>query len=484
MTPIALGGLSGKYLARPDFDDSAITNITARLEPYQDYFLEIQKSDVLMGGVESIRRNASRFLPTFMDTSSRKYEIFLQEVSLDTTYSGAIRDSAGRIFTRDIAVSDEVPPFWEEWRKDVDLKGTSFNRFAHQSLIDMLRYGITYVLVDSPANAGSGISPWLSHIKATQLLRLIYTTVNGIDILTKFVWQDTPDVIKEYVLEDNRAVLRMHERQTGTVNVSAINNAASGTYVLTDEVVTDYEQIPIIPLYAERHSFFFGTPPLKFLADKSLDITRKESMINLNLNYTLNPFIHLKGVGLDKNTADKKLKVSLDIALITDAETEAEWVSADPKMVLAAMQRVTEMKKEMQDFTLNFIGKKPSIMTAAEVEADNAKERTRLRNIVENLQHGFQNVMRFVADIQFTEWPDDGIGFNQELEVAAATAEHINVLLQLREAGIINRETVIKQIQRLNFFGDSEDLDALLAQVPDNDNDNDSATSDEEGDAT
>ena len=454
-----LSSLSNNYLAQPDYDDSGMRDITTKVEPYRDYFDLVEKNDVLMEGLPAIRRNASKYLPTFIDTSSRKYDVLLQEIALDNTYTAAIRDSAGRIFTKEIASSDEVPSYFDEWRKDVDRKETSLDRFSHRVLIDMLQYGIAYVNVDAPRVQGTGAMPWITNIKATQLFRLTYTSEDGIDILQRFVWRVSNNEIRDYRMEEGRAVLYIHTRQLRD------GESQRGNFVITAQAVTDFDMIPIFPIYAERHSFFFGTPPLRFLADKSLDVTRRDTLINLQFNYTLNPFLHLKGDGLGKNTEGKEIDVSIDLAMITDAETEATWVQADDKMVRAAMDRVASLRREMQDFTINFIGRKPTALTATEVEADNAKERTRLRNIVENLQHGFNNVMRFVSDIVRQDWPDNGISFNQELEVAAATKDHIDTLITMFDKNLITKEVFLQQAKRANFFEDTFDIETMLTQL-------------------
>ena len=473
--PINIGSIFGQYLARPNFDDSVARDITQRFEPYQDYFLLVEKNDVLMEGVAALRRNADKYLPTFIEPGTRKYEVFLQEAVLDNTYTSAIRDSAGRIFTKDVAVSDDVPSFYDDWRKNVDRKETTFNRFAHRALYEMLQYGISYVLVDASREAGDGTLPYLTNIKATQLLRLTYQNVDGIDILTRFVWKVNDNEIRDYRLEDGRAKLYIWTSATASQGNATISGTAF--FSIADERETDFDMIPIFPIYAERHSFFFGIPPLKFLADKALDISRRETLINLQFNYTLNPFLHLAGDSLGKDTEDKKLDISIDLAMITDSDTAANWIQADDKMVRAAMDRVTEMKKEVQDFTVNFIGRKPTALTATEVEADNARERTRLRNIVENLQYGFNNVMRFVSDIIRQDWPDDGIAFNQELEIAVATSEHVNTLIALRQQNLITTELLLDQLNQMNVFVGNVDIEDVIAALP---ADNERGTPDDE----
>jgi hypothetical protein len=102
----------------------------------------------LMGGTQAMRRLGNLYLPQEPAESPAAYSVRLNRSFLFNGFAKTVRDMAGKVFAKPIAVGDDVPPEIVRYTENIDLQGRNLDVFAHDVFTDTLPDGIGYILVE------------------------------------------------------------------------------------------------------------------------------------------------------------------------------------------------------------------------------------------------------------------------------------------------------------------------------------------------
>jgi hypothetical protein len=130
--------------------------------------------DMLLGGTLKMRTEATTWVPKMPAEQTSDYEFRIQNTFLFEAYKDTLRRIASKPFAEGITLRGTLPEGLDGLERNVDLRGNSLTKFAHAMFRDAVAYGLSHILVDTPAfnrdltaseEARLGMRPYFCHIR-------------------------------------------------------------------------------------------------------------------------------------------------------------------------------------------------------------------------------------------------------------------------------------------------------------------------------
>jgi len=315
--------------------------------------------DDLWEGTSAMRRVGTKYLPREPKESKVNYDSRLNKATLEPIFKRTIVQSVGKAFSKSITTNN-IPPQLEPMIFNVDQSGTSLEAFSKDVLVDAIKYGITYIISDFPVmepNATlqdelqAGAYPYFVNIKATHVLDLHVSYIDGIAQLSYFRFLETVveyegiksfnvKQVKEFTFDVDGAVI---------YNIWRLDKNKK-EYLYDTNVITNMKRIPITPVYGNKITPFIGEPTLMDLAYMNIKLYQKTADIDVALHYGAMPMLVLKGVEQNVDPAtgmETEIVISPNSGINVAPDGDARWLELNGSGIKTYQEDVKDLKASM-----------------------------------------------------------------------------------------------------------------------------------------
>jgi hypothetical protein len=433
----------------------------------------------LMGGTQAMRRLGNLYLPQEPAESPAAYSVRLNRSFLFNGFAKTVRDMAGKVFAKPIAVGDDVPPEIVRYTENIDLQGRNLDVFAHDVFTDTLPDGIGYILVemdpapvDSDGNAlrltredekSLNRRPWLVHIPAANMIGWRSEVVAGVERLTQVRFFETVNEPDGDFGESIIQQVRVFTRDGDTVTWATYRQAKAqtgggiklGDWILYRQGMVTINEIALCPIYINRTGFMQGLPPLIDLAEVNLAHWQSQSDQRNILHVARVPILFGSGY---KPEAPVEIGVSR-MLLTSEPNARLQFVEHSGKAIEAGRQDLKDLEGQMQVLGLELLVSKPGSQTATGEAIDQAKMNSTLAMMANAMKDALEQAFGFMAMYQGLDRDMGGgsLTVNTDFGVSLRGAQDITDLLTAMRDGLISRETGIKELIRRGFLADDID---------------------------
>ena len=435
----------------------------------------------LMGGTKGMRAGGTAYLPQERAESKDAYDSRLSRSFLFNGLGKTVRDMAGKVFCKPIAIGKDVPPALVSYAENVDLTGRNLDVFGHAVFVDALSEGISYILTDMggvPSNddgsprainraeaVATNRRPWLVHIKAAQVLGWRSEEVNGVERLTQFRFMETVCEPSGEFGESMVSQVRVFSR--------AGNSAQWATYRKAGETADWVEyargpisigEIAIAPVYVARTGFMSAKPPLADLAEVNLAHWQSQSDQRNILHVARVPILFGSGFPAD----GPPLEIgAARMTLASDPAATLQYVEHSGAAIGAGRQDLDDLQFQMQALGLDLLVPRPGGQTATGAAIDQARMNAPLAMMATALKDALEQSFGFMGLYEGLGNDAGGsLTVNTDFGVSMSGATDISALVEAVKAGAISRATFNAELKRRGILSDAvnaeeEVLDAM-----------------------
>jgi hypothetical protein len=437
----------------------------------------------LMGGTRAMRAARTSYLPKEPAEDDQDYDRRLHRSTLFNGFRKTVRDMAGKVFAKPIALGEDMPEQAVEWAENIDLAGRNLTVFSHAVFRDALQTGIGFILVDMPAPLPEGATradeqaegrrPYFVHVKAEQVIGWKSDLIAGKETLTQVR-------IKECVSEDNGD---WHEKEVEQIRVIT---AGQGTmpaswqiwrkkegahghgdeWFLHEEGSTSLPQITLAPVYVNRTGFMQGQPPLEDLADLNVAHWQSASDQRNILHVARVPILF--GAGIPQDDKGQFLISIGSITCSSDASAKLGWVEHSGAAIGSGSEDLKALEFQMQTMGLELLVPRAGDETATGRAIDQAAMHAPLALMALALQDALEQAFGFAMEYVGEEAGLGGqLTVNTDFGVSMRDAADLTALQAAQAAGIISKETFILELKRRGVLSDSVDPEDEIAKAED-----------------
>lgn len=424
----------------------------------------------LLGGTMAMQSNATTYLPKF---SAEDNEDWLARVHGSVLYAGfedAIDTLVSLPFSESVTLPENTPPRLALIADDADYEEQDVTTFAEELMKSGVAYGVSYILVDSPAVTPAnlaeaeeyGIHPYFVHVKAEEL-------VDWAQERDPKSGRKTLSMIKIHTHDCatiNSITETVDKIQIWTKTTWETYTRKRGSEKEEDWVHTQGENplgyIPIFPFYTDKKSFMRAKPPLLKVAELNLTHFQSNADQRAILHVARVPFLFARGLS-EEQTENKKAGSDAAIVIGPYRIIKATRGDADLKFVEHSGRSIGSGEKDLQklEAQMHYLGlipmlDGPSYRSAREVDVGDQRDMTNLRSWVRSLRSTLNAAFRCAGD-----WA--GIKLDKKFTVVIyenfgiplRSQTDVTVLMQLLDKKNLQLATVLKELKRRRFLSDT-----------------------------
>ncbi len=334
----------------------------------------------------------------------------------------------------------------------IDLK-QSINEFAKETLLNRVRDGYSYILIDSVSYDSEvvktkaqqielGIRPYFVNVKRANVTNWKMGTDYQYEmmIITESyeVWDGFSSEIKEQI-----RVLY----SDGTVQIWRDEE-------LFNTIDTKMNKIPIIQIGSDL------VPPLYNMAKTNINLFNRESEKENYVRIGANPFLAVFG-DLESEDDDQPttLSISEGMKFGNKSESDVKWTEMSGANYEIIKDCISEHRAKMQRTSVEFTTETNN-KTATEVEKASTTAEALLTNYATEVEEGINKAIQTLSDYDTTlVTKDEVITVNKDFESNVISEKQFNMLMQLYTNELISKERILRASERgelLDILTDEE----------------------------
>jgi hypothetical protein len=406
----------------------------------------------LYQGTAAMRGVGKTYLPKEAAESEEAYKARLMRTVLFNAFAKTVNDMAGRVFAKEIVFGEDVPEAIEEWSENIDLTGRHLNVFASDILKDAMQTGLAHILVDSPANEGAVTRadqgrPYFVHLRAEDVIGWTHVlTDNGLALETLRFYETVEE-------KNGIHVSRVTQIRVLLPNAYQIwRENEKKEWALVIEGSRDLAEIPLATVYLARTGFMTAKPPLQDLADLNITHWQSSSDQRNILHVARVPILF--GAGFPE---DASLVIgSSSLTRASDPASKLSYVEHSGAAIGSGRDDLKDIEFQMQAMGLQLLVSEPGQSATGEVR-DDIKENSRLAMWADALKDGIEQALMWMAKIGGLGEDGGEIIVNKDFGIQARGAVDVQSILAAVAAGIISKETAIREFLRRGILSDNID---------------------------
>jgi hypothetical protein len=413
----------------------------------------------LMGGTTAMRAAGIAYLPREAAESEEAYKARLNRSVLFNAFAKTVQDMAGRVIAKELSLGDDVPGSIKTWAENIDLTGTHLSVFAAKVFADAIITGATHILADTPAEPGDNRAtqarPYLIHVPQEAVIGWAHTQTAGGVELSSFRFLETVEEQDGFAV---RRVDQIKELLPKAFKVWRKNDKKE--WYIYQSGVRGLGEIPIATIYLNRSAFMVGKPPLQDLADLNVAHWQSDSDQRNILHVARVPILF--GAGFPD---DAKLVIgSASLTRATDVNAKLSYVEHSGAAIGSGRDDIKDLEFRMQAMGLQLLVPQPKQTATGEVR-DDAKENSRLSQWADALKDGLENALVFMAKLGGLGNDGGSVVVNKDFGVSARGAVDIQAIIAAHAAGLMSRETALREFLRRGFISDDLSVEDELERV-------------------
>ena len=428
-------------------------------------------AEALLGGTAAMRRAGHEFLPRWPNEEQGSYDARICTATLFPAFGRTVGVMAGKPFSKQLTLSDDVPPEIVEHAENIDLEGRNLHTFASDVMTEALAYGLCGVLVDYPETRGMvrtvadqnaiGARPYFVFIKHGQILGWQTERINGVLKLVQLriaeigIEQDGPYGARE--------IRRVRVLMPGAWELWQEGEKREDEYQLISGG-TSLSEIPFVPFYGDRRAFMHGTSPLIDLAYQNVKHWQSSSDQDTILHVARVPILVM--IGADDQTG---LTVGASTAVKLPIGADLKFVEHTGAAIGAGEKAIQALEAQMIQTGAELLVSKPGQRTATEASNDADANKSELQRITESFEDGLDQCLQYHA--MWMGLPDGGhVELFKDFSSGSLTDASGQLILSMQQGGLISKDTALMEFKRRGTLSaeveSSEEQDKIAEQGP------------------
>lgn len=438
-------------------DDQELTKPSRLWEAEED---KRQLPRSLMGGTAAMRESGREYLYQDEGETDAAYEARLVRTHLYNGFRKTVQSHVGRVFDRPVQVKGP-PVLVDEWVPNITNDGRNLTIFAKGLMTRVLSEGLSFIHVEYPSMPADRTlrdervmkaRPYLLEIKPENLFQWTWVVEGGIPIVTlvrirEEVYSESAGPVVQ-IRELTRGNWRLYRRTAGPDE--------SSWSVVGEGSTAPIQDIPVIPVYAERLGVYQSDPPLEDLADLNLAHWQSYSDQRHILHTARVPILF--GAGLEDDMA--KLVIGPN-RLVKTAKPNAtlQYVEHTGAAIEAGRKDLEDIEMRMARMGLELlIPHRPGEVTATERAINKAESESDLQIMARSLQDALKRALEMMLKWQGIVGEVE-VDVNSSFQLKIADTSELAELRELRMAGELTRRTLWNEFKRRGVLSDDFDPD-------------------------
>lgn len=425
-------------------------------------------AEALLGGTAAMRAAGAMFLPKQPAEAQEDWEYRKQVSTLFPAFTRTISVMTGKPFAKQITLGEDVPANIQTWCQDADQQGNSLHSFCTDLMSESMGYGLCGVLVDYPkvgaaaptkaAEAKLGVRPYLVFIRHAQILGWKSERIAGATRLTQLRIAETAEVPDGPFGTVSKKRVRVLE--PGKFEVwQKIDDKDEYELLPEESGTTTIDVIPFVPFYGKKLGFMCGVSPLLDLAYLNVEHWQESSDQKDSVRFARKRLLVLTGA----DEIEGQVAVGSNMAMKLPKDSDAKIVQGSAESVVVGRSELAALEEQMIQTGAELLVNKPGEQKSATQSNNDAEaNKSDLQRIVETFEDSLDQVLQLMA-----KWVREAQGGHASLfkDFGAATLSDASaqLILNLRAAGLISGETVIREQQRRGTLAADLDPEKELA---------------------
>lgn len=484
--------------------------------PYWD------KVEVILEGQDAIIAAGETYLHQFPGEEPDEYAYRLANAKFTNIYADIVSNLASKPFAEEVTLAEGAASQFEDLAEDIDGRGNNLNVFASQTFFAGVNYAIDWIFVDytrvRPRADGrtltladqreQNLRPYWVHVPAKRMLAVYSDVVNGkqvyvhariredvtqrvefdevcierVRVLNREpIFAQGPDgVVLDQIVGYAPATFTLYEKKAAT------GRGKVATWEIIDFGDVTIGVIPIAPFITGRRkegSWRF-IPPMKGVADLQIHHYRQETGLESISELTAYPMVAANGVELPRRADGTLVPFRLGPRAVlnappTSAESAShgEWAFIEPEGTSLDFldKRIEGVEKQMRE-----LGRQPLTATAGITVVTAALASQKASSAVQAwafaLKDALEQALHLTAlYLNQTEGPEVTVFTDFALE--SGDEKGPEWLRDMAKRGRLSKPTEWAEAKRRGVlsgdFDPEEEEDLLLAEAPDEDDEQD-----------
>ncbi|MFI3276629.1 DUF4055 domain-containing protein [Vibrio sp.] len=433
-----------------------------------------QLSNDVFEGTHRLRQRKIKYLPKLEGESKEAYEMRLKRAVLKNKYKKTLTKAVANLLKNGITTT-----FAED---NEDGKGTNLKAFLRKTGVRAVKFGISYVLVDTPSFEGEpntlekelySIKPYFSILDNLAVTEIKYSILGSTIELQYFEFKTT---LPEYEGELRKVYELFAEGDTKVVQWRIEKEEGEGKERrLLETGIIDIPIIPIVPVYgSDNDDVFVNTPPYLDLAYYNLMHFQATSDAGIAHFVAATPMLFMRDSSSSKrdekgNVIEDKVNISPWSVIKTSAnDSEVSWVETQGSALTQHREWLKHIEEDMDELSMNLNLQAPdATATANNLQA--ADNQAGIEFVKDELERAARMLIRIVSifdeSIPIGEFEINAVG------IGTITPEQIATIETLHGKGLISDEAYVEVINKTLPFDVEYDEDAET-ETEDNENPN------------
>lgn len=408
--------------------------------------------DALLGGTSSMRKAGEAYLPKWPNEEGESYQARLKVATLYPAFSHTVSILAGKPFSKQLTLSDDVPEMIAEWCEDIDLQGRNLHAFAADLMRDCVSYGLSGVLIDFPTvdsvktladEKKIGARPYFIRYAPGTVLGFRTRRVNGVEKLDQLRLLET--VTEKDGAFGEKEIEQVRVLTPGTW-ATYRKNEKGDDWNLFEEGTTSLSEIPFVFFYGIRKGFGIGAPPLIELAFQNVEHWQSSSDQQTIVHVARVPILTI--IGADNDTA---ITVGASSAVKLPVGADMKFVEHSGAAIAAGRETIKDSEERMRQTGAELLVINPGVLTATQTRSDNEGNKCVLQRITEIFEDALDQCLVYLG-----MWINQDVTGNvtifKDFGSASLSDASAQLLLLANQSGKLSDETLIEEWKRRNIL--------------------------------
>lgn len=447
--------------------------VDATSEAYDRMLPNWQLVTTLMGGTSAMRAAGEQYMPRHEAETAERYKERLLGNCLSNYFAWTVEQLAGKPFTEEITLKDDVKEPVRVLMEDCDLQGNALQPFAYQWFRLGIWKGMAHVLVDQQIGAekedGSprtveddrrdGLRPYWVLIDPTNLICAMVEMVRGKEVLTHVRIRENYTV-RDGFAEATLVQIRVLEPGTWAIYRERVSGKEKQWYLYASGT-TGLAYIPLVTFYTKRVAPMESEPPLVDLA--YLNVTHWQSSSDQRnvLTVARFPILAASGVPVD-DAGNAKVTLGPHKYFATeDPQGKFYYVEHTGAAIEAGRNDLKDLEEQMGSYGADMLTQEPGDPTATAAALDTAEDATPLQRMVMGFRDSVELALSYTAEMLNLGEDQGGsvvIDYDPAADVGGPT--DLDSIIKLRAVGDISRTATLAEFKRRNVLADDFDAEA------------------------
>lgn len=436
----------------------------------------------LMLGTDAMIAAGTAFMPQHAAEEDKDYKRRLTSTTLYNGFKDAVWKQSGKLFTKDIILSDDAPPEIIALSENIDGQGRNLSSFAFDTFSLAMVDGISFIYVDFPPvtvndegfataldQQTQGARPSSILINSSDILGIKTENILGtlqlteVRIMEEAIEQDPDDEHVEIYIKQVR-LSRSGSYELWREDNSNAGGIAGDSWYLYEEGTTSLNYIPLIPVYTNRTGFMEGYPPLRPLAELNKEHWNSSSEQRNALTFARFAMIVFSGV--DEQTVIQKLSPNTVFKLPHGASASA--ISTSGTGIEQGFIDIDKIQERMQHTGMSIRVQSTGSTTATEAQINSAESNSALLAAASGLENSLDAMLQVFAD--YMGLTNSGrVRVNKSFGESQAQGTLQELQTMYVTTGVPSRETLLNEAKRRGVLAEDVDVKQEIERANDED---------------